>query len=131
MDASTADRVRVIVADDQAVFREVARHVLEATDGFELVGEAESGREVLAASERLRPDLILLDVRMPDIDGVEAASRLQAADHRPVVVLISVEEPRDVPAARTCGAATFVRKQDFGPALLRRIWRAYALAPEA
>jgi DNA-binding NarL/FixJ family response regulator len=131
MGASTAEEVRVIVADDQAVFREVARHVLEVTEGFELVGEAKSGREVLAASERLHPDLILLDVRMPDMDGVEAATHLRAGDHPPMVVLISVEEPRDVPAARTCGAAAFVRKQDFGPALLRRIWRAYALAPEA
>jgi hypothetical protein len=51
---------------------------------------------------------------------------MRAAEPPPVVVLISVEEPRDVPAARSCGAATFVRKQDFGPALLRRIWRAYA-----
>jgi DNA-binding NarL/FixJ family response regulator len=131
MEAIAPDPVRVIVADDQLVFREVARHVLDATPGFELIGEATSGREVLAESERLRPDLVLLDVRMPDMDGVEAATRLHETEHAPMVVLISVEEPRDVPAARTCGAATFVRKQDFGPALLRRIWRAYALAPEA
>jgi DNA-binding NarL/FixJ family response regulator len=118
--------VRVLVVDDQPFFRQVARDVLDATPGFELVGEADSGREALAATDRLHPDLVLLDVRMPDIDGVETASRMRAGESPPVVVLISVEEPRDVPAARECGAATFVRKQDFGPALLRRIWRAFA-----
>jgi DNA-binding NarL/FixJ family response regulator len=133
MDANRAgadDRtVRVLVVDDQLVFREVARHVLDATPGFELIGEADSGDAALSATAEMRPDLVLLDVRMPDMDGVEAAIRIRAADEPPVVVLVSVEEPRDVPAARTCGAAAFVRKQDFGPALLRRVWRASTSAP--
>ena len=116
--------VRVLVVDDQRVFREVARHVLDATPGFELVAEADSGHSALNAMEELHPDLVLLDVRMPDMDGVEAAQRISAGEAPPVVVLVSVEEPRDVPAARSCGAAAFVRKQDFGPALLRRVWRA-------
>jgi len=121
-----SQEVRVLVVDDQAVFRQAAREVLTATPGFELVAEAASGRQALAAAEQLRPDLVLLDVRMAEMDGVETAARLRSADHPPVVVLISVEEPRDVPAARSCGAATFIRKQDFGPALLRRIWRAFS-----
>jgi DNA-binding NarL/FixJ family response regulator len=133
MDANRAgadDRpVRVLVVDDQLVFREVARHVLDATPGFELIGEADSGDAALSATAAMRPDLVLLDVRMPGMDGVEAAIRIRAADEPPVVVLVSVEEPRDVPAARTCGAAAFVRKQDFGPALLRRVWRASTSAP--
>jgi len=118
--------VRVIVADDQAVFRDVARDVLGELPEFELIAEAASGREALELAVELKPDLVLLDVRMPDIDGIETATRLSEIVPSSVVVLISVEEPRDVPAARSCGAATFVRKQDFGPALLRRIWRAFA-----
>jgi DNA-binding NarL/FixJ family response regulator len=117
--------IRVLVVDDQAVFRRVARDVIEATPGFETTGEADSGHAALNAVAELRPDLVLLDVRMPDLDGVEVAIRLRSTDSPPVIVLISVEEPRDVPAARTCGAATFVRKQDFGPSLLRRLWHAY------
>ena len=118
--------MRVIVADDQAVFRDVARDVLGELPEFELIAEAASGREALELAVELKPDLVLLDVRMPDIDGIETATRLSEIVPSSVVVLISVEEPRDVPAARSCGAATFVRKQDFGPALLRRIWRAFA-----
>jgi DNA-binding NarL/FixJ family response regulator len=118
--------VGVLVVDDQLVFRRAAREVIDATPGFDLIGEAGSGTDGLMELERLHPDLVLLDVRMPDMDGIEVAGRMRAAEPPPVVVLISVEEPRDVPAARSCGAATFVRKQDFGPALLRRIWRAYA-----
>ena len=120
--------VRVLVADDLAIFREVARMVVEAADGFELIAEAQSGREAVEQAAATRPDLVLLDVRMPDMDGIEAAASISSSVHSPLIVLISVEEPRDVPAARSCGAATFIRKQDFGPALLRRIWHAYAIA---
>src|SRR3954453_21991821 len=109
------DPVRVIVADDQLAFREVARDVLRERPEFALIAEAASGSEALATAAELKPDLVLLDVRMPDIDGVETARRLSPTGPATVVVLISVEEPRDVPAARTCGAAAFVRKQDFGP----------------
>ena len=122
------DRVRLMVVDDQAVFRGVARDVLRELPEFELVAEATSAAEALEAAPELKPDLVLLDVRMPDMDGIEATKRLRSVSPASVVVLISIEEPRDVPAARSCGAATFVRKQDFGPALLRRIWRAYAPA---
>lgn len=117
--------VQVLVVDDQRVFRRVAREVIEATPGFAVLAEAGSGRQGLSATRELKPDLVLLDVRMPDMDGIEAAIRITAVPEAPVVVLISVEEPQNVPAARSSGAATFVRKQDFGPALLRRIWRAY------
>jgi two-component system, NarL family, invasion response regulator UvrY len=117
------DRVRVLTVDDQAVFRRVAHDVIVATLGFESVGEAGSGEEAIAAVEQLRPDLVLLDVRMPGIGGIEAARRITSAHPDTVVVLISIEEPNEVGhAVRGCGAATLVRKQDFGPALLRRVW---------
>ena len=70
--------VRVLAVDDQAVFRRVARDVIAATPGFELIGEAGCGDEGLQAVERLAPDLVLLDVRMPGIDGIEVARRLAA-----------------------------------------------------
>jgi DNA-binding NarL/FixJ family response regulator len=116
--------VGVLVVDDQRVFRDVAREVIEATPPFELLGEAASGAQALAAVEALHPALVLLDVRMPGMDGVTAASRIRAGGAETVVVLISVEERTNLPlAVMSCGAAAVVRKQDFGPALLRSVWR--------
>ena len=108
--------------DDQAVFRGIAGDVITATEGFEVGGEAESGEEALEAVERLAPDLVLLDVRMPGLDGIEVARRLLASGSDAVVVLTSVDELVDLPSAAELGRAVpFVRKQEFGPRLLRRL----------
>jgi DNA-binding NarL/FixJ family response regulator len=118
--------VRVLTVDDQVVFREAARDVIDATDGFESVGDAGTGEEALAAVARLRPDLVLLDVRMPGCGGVEAARRITAAHPETVVVLISIEDTDEFAEdALASGAVAFVRKQDFGPAMLRSIWEAH------
>ena len=118
--------VKVLVVDDQRVFRQVAHEVIDATPDFELLGEASSGRLALAAVDELVPDLVLMDVRMPGMDGIETATRLHAAHPETVVVLITVEHTRDLPGGiSSCGAATLERKQDFGPALLRRVWETY------
>ena len=119
---STRD-VRVLTVDDQAVFRGVARDVIDATAGFESVGEAASGEEALEAVDRLVPELVLLDVRMPGLNGIEVARRIVATHPEVVVVLISMEERVDVPTIAQLERVPLVRKQDFGPKLLRRLWK--------
>jgi DNA-binding NarL/FixJ family response regulator len=122
--------VRVLTVDDQARFRGVARDVIRATPGFEPIGAAETGEEALRAVERLTPELVLLDVRMPGLDGIEVARRLHAAHPETLVVLITIEEALDLPSATELGdAVPLVRKQDFGPGLLRQLWREHG--PEA
>jgi DNA-binding NarL/FixJ family response regulator len=79
---------RVLIVDDHLTFRATARAVLEA-EGFDVVGEAGDGAEALACAARLKPDVILLDVQLPDMDGFEIAALLQRNGHRPSVVLTS------------------------------------------
>jgi DNA-binding NarL/FixJ family response regulator len=115
--------VRVLTVDDQELFRRVAEDVISATPGFVVAGAAASGEEALDAVERLAPQLVLCDVRMPGLDGIEVARRLAAMHPEMVVVLISLAERADLPAATELGdAVPLVRKQDFGPLLLRRLW---------
>jgi DNA-binding NarL/FixJ family response regulator len=118
----------VLTVDDQEVFRGVARDVIDATPGFEAVGEATSGVEALEAVELLAPQLVLLDVRMPGMDGIEVAQRLASTHPETVVVLISIEEGIDVPSAALLDTVPLVRKQDFGPRLLRRLWKEHGPA---
>ena len=86
----------VLVVDDHADFRSAARSLLQA-EGFEVVGEAATGADALLASARLRPDAVLLDVRLPDTDGLSVAEQLAARADPPAVVLVS---SRDVQRLR-------------------------------
>jgi DNA-binding NarL/FixJ family response regulator len=124
-DAPRAGNVGVLTVDDQPYFRVAALDVIAATPGFETVGEASSGEEALGILEAVAPQLVLVDVRMPGMDGIETARRIKAAHPEIVVVLVSIEDGADLPAgAESSGAAALVSKQGFGPAALRRLWNA-------
>src|SRR5438067_8650796 len=103
----------VLIVDDHPSFRASARRMLEA-HGFEVVGEAEDGGAALAAVQRLRPELVLLDVRLPDVDGFEIARRLlDASGPTPQIVLISSHDSADLgEAVGASGARGFVSKSE-------------------
>jgi two-component system, NarL family, invasion response regulator UvrY len=118
--------VGVVTVDDQALFRQVVREVVEATPGFELLGEAAGGEAALDLADEVEPDLVLVDVRMPGIDGLETARRLRAAHPTSIVVLVSSEDSAAMPAdVCSCGAAAFLSKEDFGQPALRWLWAAH------
>jgi DNA-binding NarL/FixJ family response regulator len=118
--------VGVLTVDDQAVFREIARRVIEETPGFHSVGEADSGEAAVEAAQRLRPGLVLLDVRMSGIGGVEAARRISSARPDVVVVLISADDIDQLRSDfQSSGAAACERKQDLCPGRLRELWWAH------
>ncbi|HWV85048.1 MAG TPA: response regulator transcription factor [Capillimicrobium sp.] len=116
-------RVNVLTVDDQDVFRLALAELIAATPGFEQAGEAASGAEAIARTEELEPDLVLLDVRMPGMDGIETARRLARSPRPPLVVLISLDAPAE--PIDGCGAALFVRKQELSSRRLRAIWAAH------
>jgi DNA-binding NarL/FixJ family response regulator len=118
--------VTVLAVDDQEVFRRVVRELLVAADGFEQVGEAASGEEALALVTVLWPDLVLVDVRMPRMDGTETARRIAEVAPAAVVVLISLAAFADLPSTiLSAGAAAHVRKQDLSPRVLTELWRVH------
>ena len=115
--------MRVLVVDDQEPFRRAAAAVVELTDPFVVAGTVESGEGCLTVVPALRPDLVLMDVGLPGIDGMEAARRLATLAQPPAVVLVSthdVEEFGD--AARSCGAVAYIKKSVFGPDRLVAAW---------
>ena len=109
--------------DDLQPFRRVARAVIEASDGFEAIGEAGSGEEAVQAAGRLRPDLVLMDVNLPGIDGLEATRRIRSQSRAPVVLLLSTWDSDFVVGAAQCGAADYIPKSRFGPERLAVAWQ--------
>ena len=113
--------VRVLIVDDQEPFRRAMAAVVDATDGFVVVGSATSGEESLTMAAELLPDLVLMDVNLPGIDGVEAARRLSGTPGGPVVVLLSTYD-EDQFEMDGCGAMAYVAKAAFGPDRLSEAW---------
>ena len=117
--------IRVLIVDDQAPFRDVARTVVMLAAGFDVVGQAESGEEAVELAGSLRPDLVLMDVNLPGIDGIEATRRITAALPETQTFLLSTYAAEDLPdGARACGAVAYINKEDFEPAVLRSLWDA-------
>jgi DNA-binding NarL/FixJ family response regulator len=115
--------VHVLICDDQEAFRAAAREVVNATFGFEVVGEAQTGEDSVLATGRLHPDLVLMDVQLPGIDGLEASRRIKAAYPEVAVLLLSTYDPEDF-AARIAGsgAIAFIPKAAFDPDGLSEAW---------
>jgi len=115
--------VQVLICDDQEAFRGAAREVVNATDGFEVVGETETGEESVVAAGRLHPNLVLMDVHLPGIDGLEASRRIRATYPKVAVLLLSTYDPEEF-AGRIAGsgAVAFISKAAFDPVSLVEVW---------
>jgi len=120
--------IRVLVADDQDIVRTGLRMILDAQLGIEVVGEAGNGREALELARRLRPDVCLFDIRMPELDGIEVTRLLagpDVADPIAIVVITTFDLDEDVHGALKAGARGFLLK-DAGPDLLAQAVRSAA-----
>jgi DNA-binding NarL/FixJ family response regulator len=114
----------VLVVDDQAPFRSAARAVLRRLDGFEFAGEASSGAEAIALVHALLPALVLMDINMPEMSGIEATRQIVAAHPGVAVILCSTYDAADLPpAAAASGAIGYVNKERLGADTLRQLWQ--------
>jgi DNA-binding NarL/FixJ family response regulator len=119
----STEPISVLVVDDQAPFRLAARAVIARAPGFELAGQAASGEEAVEQAGELLPGLVLMDINMPGITGIEATRRI--VENRPdaVVFLCSTYALSDLPAdAATCGARAYVNKEELSADRLSEMW---------
>ena len=115
--------VRVVIVDDQPPFREAARLVFDLLDDFVVVGEATSGEEALAVVDTLSPGLVLMDINLPGMSGVEATRRIRAEHPDVVTVLVSTYEAEDLPrGADSSGALAYVHKEHLDADLVEQLW---------
>ena len=115
--------VGVLIVDDQAPFRDVARTVVALSPGFDVVAEAASGEEAVAAALDRHPQLVLMDINLPGINGIEATRQIMGEHPDTIVILLSTYTRDDLPDdARNSGAAKYVHKEDFSPMVLRETW---------
>jgi DNA-binding NarL/FixJ family response regulator len=121
MDDFPTRRVRVLVVDDQEPFRSAMIAVVEETDGFEMVGAATTGEESLENSAALSPDLVLMDVNLPGISGIEASQALTSVAGGPVVVLLSTYDAESIDISGS-GAVDYISKAALGPDRLVAAW---------
>ena len=121
----SGDSVRIVVADDHALVREGIRRVLDEEPGFEVVAEAADGETALARVAELQPDVVVLDISMPGLSGLEVARRLRERHPDVRALVLSMHDDTEyVLRAVRAGAAGYLLKDDAGPQLLRQAVRA-------
>ena len=119
------ERVSVMIVDDQPPFRAAARAVVDRVAGFELVAEVASGEEAVATSNELGPQLVLMDINMGELNGIEATKLITQSNPTTKVILVSTYALDDLPPdARTSGAVAYVNKDELSPRIIRRLWEA-------
>jgi DNA-binding NarL/FixJ family response regulator len=112
---------RVLIVDDHPSFRASARVLLES-EGFDVVGEAQDGASAITETHRLQPEIVLLDVQLPDTDGFDVAAQLTAGGPVPVVILVSSRDSSDFgPLVSRCGAMGFVPKAELSGERLQEL----------
>ena len=122
-DNEGVDPVRVLIVDDQAPFLAALRAVVARLGEFTLVGEATSGEQAVELAAQTKPDLVLMDINMGGIDGLEATAQIVKARPETLVVLVSTYTLEQLPPhARSCGAAAYLNKDELSPRTVRRIW---------
>ncbi len=123
MTEQSTERVTVMIVDDQPPFRAAARAVIDRVAGFELVAEVASGEEAVETSSAVAPQLVLMDINMGELDGIEA-TRIITSDNAAIkVILVSTYALDDLPSgARTSGAIAYVNKDELSPRVIRRLW---------
>jgi two-component system, NarL family, invasion response regulator UvrY len=119
--------IGVLIVDDQECFRRAAQSLVSATAGFEVVGESASAEEALEAAVQVTPDLVLVDVRMPGLDGFETSRRIRAALPDTVVVLVSADPEPDHNQVEASGAAAFVPKEALNRSVLQDLWQQHGV----
>ena len=118
------DFVRVWVVDDQTSFRRATAATLAAMDDFVMAGECDTGESALDRIPDGGADIVLMDIHMPGMGGIEATRRIRALQPDLLVVLMSTYDLEDLPAAASdCGAVAYLHKEHLSPELLSRIWR--------
>lgn len=124
-DVVAGEQIRVWVVDDQASFRRATAATLAAMDDFVMAGECETGETAVEQMRSGGGDMVLMDIHMPGMGGIEAARQICSVRTDLIIVLMSTYDIEDLPAAAAdCGAASYLHKERLSPDLLRRIWRA-------
>jgi pilus assembly protein CpaE len=118
-----SERLPVLIVDDQAPFRAAMKAVLKRATEFELVGEAANGNEAVSLEEQLNPALVLMDINMPEMNGIEATRTMVSRLPEVVVILCSTYDATDLPPeVATSGARAYLNKEHLGADTLRRLW---------
>jgi DNA-binding NarL/FixJ family response regulator len=122
MSLETAERIRILLADDHDILRDGLRALYEAVDGVEIVGEARTGREAVEQAERLEPDVVLMDISMPELDGVEACRRIRTHSPDCRVLFLTMHEAEEyLLRSVRAGASGYVIKRTAAGELLAAV----------